>query len=139
MSGQALADALRAEHAAIYAYGVLGPHLDGATMPFAVEAEAAHRRRRDALIVRLTSLHATAPAAEPAYAVPAAVTDQASALRLAITVEERCAGPWRAALPDLTGDDRALAADALIDCAVRATRARDIAGVRPATVPFPGR
>jgi hypothetical protein len=139
MSAESLADALRAEHAAIYAYGVLGSHLDGVTVPFAVEAEAAHRRRRDILILRLTGLNATAPAAEPAYAVPTGVTDRLSALRLAITVEERCAAQWRAALADVTGDDRALAADALIDCAVRATRARKLAGVRPATVPFPGR
>jgi hypothetical protein len=133
-----LADALRGEHAAIYAYGVLGAHLDAATVPLAVLAESAHRARRDALMLRLTTEDATPPPAEPAYALPAPVTDQASALRLAISVEERCAGLWRQALADVTGDDRALAVDALTDCAVRATRARAAAGVQPATVPFPG-
>jgi hypothetical protein len=133
-----LVDALRAEHAAIYAYGVLGAHLDPATVPFAVAAEAAHRTRRDALILRLVALNATAPPAEPAYALPAPLTDQATALRLAIQVEQRCAGLWRPVLPAVTGVDRGTAVDALIDCAVRATRARDLAGVKPVTVAFPG-
>jgi hypothetical protein len=133
-----LVAALKAEHAAIYAYGVLGAHLDAGTVPFAVQAESAHRARRDALDLRLADLKASAPPAEPAYALPSPVTDQASALRLAITVEERCAGQWRAVVAESTGDDRAMAADALIDCAVRATRARHLAGVTPATVAFPG-
>jgi hypothetical protein len=133
-----LADALRGEHAAIYAYGVLGAHLDATTVPLAVQAEAAHRARRDALMQRLTAKDATPPPAEPAYTLPAPVTDQASALRLAITIEERCAALWHQALPDVTGDDRALAVDALTDCAVRATTARASAGVQPTTVPFPG-
>jgi Domain of unknown function (DUF4439) len=138
MSG-ALVDALRGEHAAIYAYGVLGAHLDAATVPLAVQAEAAHRARRDAVVLRLGAAGVPAPPAEPAYALPSPVTDQVSALRLAITIEERCAGLWRQALPEVTGDDRALAADALIDCAVRAARLRTAAGVTPPTVPFPGR
>jgi hypothetical protein len=91
------------------------------------------------LVARLEALGATAPVAEPAYALPAPVNDRGAALSLAITVEERCAGVWRQALPEVTGDDRALAVDALTDCAVRATKARVAAGVTPATVPFPGR
>jgi Domain of unknown function (DUF4439) len=134
-----LADAVRAEHAAIYAYGVLGAHLDPATVPLAVQAEATHRARRDALVLRLGALKAAVPPAEPAYALPAPVPDQPAALRLAITVEERCAAVWARVLPEATGDDRAFAADALTDCAVRAARARKAAGVTPATVPFPGR
>jgi hypothetical protein len=133
-----LADALRGEHAAIYAYGVLGAHLDGTTVPFAARAESAHRARRDALMLRLGGPSGSAPPAEPAYALPAPVTDQASALRLAITVEERCAALWRQALPDVSGDDRAMAVDALTDCAVQATKARTLAGVQPTTTPFPG-
>ncbi|GII20607.1 ferritin-like domain-containing protein [Planosporangium mesophilum] len=134
-----LTDALRAEHAAIFAYGTLGARLDGATVAVAEVAEAAHRARRDALILRLNALQASAPPAEPAYALPAPVADRAAALQLMITVEERCAAIWRQALPTVTGDDRRLAVDALVDCAVRATKARTLAGVKPATVPFPGR
>jgi hypothetical protein len=139
MTAARLADALRAEHAAIYAYGVLGARLDSTTVRLATEAEAAHRLRRDALMLRLNALRAQVPPAEPAYALPAPVADRAGALRLMITVEERCAAIWRQTLPEVTGGDRQLAADALIDCTVRATKARTVAGVRPATVPFPGR
>jgi hypothetical protein len=139
MTAERLAEALRAEHAAIYAYGVLGAHLDEPTRALAVESESAHRLRRDALLVRLNALGAPAPPAEPAYALPAPVPDRAAALHLMIVVEERCAAIWRQALPEVTDDDRQLAVDALTDCAVRATRARTAAGVKPATVPFPGR
>lgn len=147
-----LTDALRAEYAAIYAYGVLGAHLEGPTVALARQADLAHRARRDALLVRLaagapqgsatpsaTTPAGQPPAAEPAYALPGRVTDQASALNLAVLVEERTAAVWRAALPDTAGTDRRLALDALLDCAVRATRTRRSAGVQPSTVAFPGR
>jgi hypothetical protein len=134
-------DALAAEHAAIFGYGVLGAHLDasGAAAPQARTDEAVHRDRRDTLVARLTGAGATPVPAEAAYAVPFPVTDRTSALRLAVLLEERTAAIWRAALPRTTGDDRKLALDALVDCAVRATAWRRIAGVSPATVPFPGK
>ena len=136
---EALAAALAAEHAAIYAYGPIGVRLDGATADQARAAEAAHRSRRDGLVLLLTEQGGTVPAAEPAYALPFAVTDRASALRLAIEVEERTAAVWRAALPATEGAQRSRALDGLTDAAVRATRWRRAAGVSPATVPFPGR
>jgi hypothetical protein len=139
VADQRLTDALRAEHAAIYAYGALGGRLDAATLPIAAQAEAAHRARRDALVLRLSGTGATPPVAEPAYALPSPVTDQPSALRLMVTVEERTAEVWCAALPDTTGTDRKLALDGLSDGAVHAARARRAAGISPAVVAFPGR
>jgi hypothetical protein len=139
MSGdERFADALRAEHAAIYGYGVVGAHLDGATVPLAVQAEAAHRTRRDALVIRLAARGLTPPPAEPVYALPATITDQATALRLAVLIEERTAAVWRTVLPETAGEERAAALDALTDCAVRATRLRRASGTAPVTVPFPG-
>jgi hypothetical protein len=135
----ALGAALAAEHAAIFAYGPIGVRLTGAAADQARSAEAAHRARRDALVVTLTDAGATAPPAQPTYALPYPVTDPASALRLAVDVEDRTAALWRAALPATTGNDRESALVALIDCAVRATRWRRIAGVVPATVAFPGK
>jgi hypothetical protein len=135
---EGLADALRAEHAAIYAYGVLGARLDAATVALATGAETAHRVRRDALVVRLSGAGATLPPAEPAYTLPSPVTDQHSALLLAVIIEERTAVVWRAALSGTLGEDRKLGLDALIDCAVRATRIRRAAGVEQLTVAFPG-
>ncbi|MEN3608217.1 ferritin-like domain-containing protein [Plantactinospora sp. ZYX-F-223] len=136
---EALAAALAAEHAAIYAYGLIGVRLKGGAAEQARSAEAAHRSRRDELVLLLTERGGPVPAAEPAYAPPFAVTDEASALRLAVEVEERTAAVWRAALPATEGAERTRALDGLTDAAVRATRWRRAAGVSPATVPFPGR
>lgn len=134
-----LSAALVAEHAAIFGYGPVGARLDTTNVALAAAAEAAHRSRRDAIVMRLTGRGVHPPVAETAYALPAPVTDQASALRLAITIEERTAAAWRAALLDTTAEDRRMAVDALVDCAIRAVRLRKAAGVNPATVPFPGR
>lgn len=139
MKPTTLADALAAEHAAIYAYGPIGVRLTDAAASAARVAEAAHRTRRDALILKLSGEGATPAPAAPAYALPYPVTDRASALRLAVEVEERTAAVWRACLPTTAGTDRATALAALTDASVRATRWRRTAGVTPATVPFPGR
>ncbi|HEX5543379.1 MAG TPA: ferritin-like domain-containing protein [Micromonospora sp.] len=135
---EALAAALAAEYAAIFAYGPIGVRLKGGAVEQARAAEAAHRTRRDRLVVLLGAGGGKVPAAEPAYALPFAVTDSASAMRLAIEVEERTAAVWRAALPATTGNQRAQALDGLTDCAVRATRWRRLAGMTPPTVAFPG-
>jgi hypothetical protein len=132
-----LNDVLAGEHAAIYGYGVLGAHLTGPDLALAQQAEAAHRTRRDALLVRLASANPPPPAADPAYALPFPVTDQASALQLATGIEERTGDIWRAALGAVTGDDRHRGLDALTDCALRAARFRRAAGQSPGTVPLP--
>lgn len=136
-----LADALAAEHAAIFAYGLIGVRLAGSDSESGAArgAEEAHRARRDALVLTLTERGARAPVAEPSYQLPFEVTDAGAARRLAVLVEERVAAVWRAALPAVTGADRAPALDALVDAAVRATGWRRAAGVVPATIPFPGR
>jgi hypothetical protein len=134
-----LSAALAAEDAAIFAYGPIGARLGGSATSLARSAEAAHRGRRDALVIKLTEAGATVPPAQPAYALPFPVTDRASALRLAVEVEDRTAAVWRAALPGTTEADRQDALNALVECAVRATRWRRAAGVAPTTVAFPGR
>ncbi|HEX5741686.1 MAG TPA: ferritin-like domain-containing protein [Pilimelia sp.] len=134
-----LAEALGGEHAAIYAYGVLGVRLRGAQAASARAAEAEHRDRRDAALLHLSTAGAEVPAAEPAYALPFPVTDAAAACRLAVVVEERAAGLWRAALAVTEGPGRALALDGLTRSAVWATRWRRAAGPLPWTVPYPGR
>ncbi|WFE96928.1 ferritin-like domain-containing protein [Micromonospora sp. WMMD987] len=137
--GDALAAALAAEYAAIYAYGPIGVRLNDADRRAARAAEAAHRSRRDALVLQLSAAGGTVPGDQAGYALPFPVTDRASALRLAVQVEERTGAFWRAALPVTTGADRTRALNALTDCAVRATRWRRSAGATPLTVPFPGR
>ena len=136
---EALGTALAAEHAAVYAYGVLGARLTGHARGDAVSAEAAHRARRDALLLRVARSGATPSPAAPAYTLPFPVTDVAGALRLAVLVEERTAEAWRAAVPPAGRRDRTTAVAALTDCAVRATRWRRRAHpTAPPTVPFPG-
>lgn len=112
----ALQSALAAEHAAVYAYGVVGGVLDGSSAQ-AQAAYAAHRGRRDQLSAMLGD---AAVAAEPAYELPFEVSGAARARRLATRVEERCAEVYAGVVSRTTGDDRAYAARALTDCSVRA-------------------
>jgi hypothetical protein len=133
------AELLTAEHAAIFAYGVIGARLTGAAATAARSAEAAHRARRDAVTLQLSAGGATPAPADPVYALPFPVTDQAAALRLAVEIEERTGAVWRSALASTSGEERATALTALVDCAVRATGFRRTAGITPATVTFPGR
>lgn len=133
----ALGAALAAEHAAIFGYGVAGAHLTGAALTQAQQWETAHRNRRDALLLRLSSVGITPPAAQAAYALPFPVVDSASAQKLAVQLEERTAAIWRTALGPTTGDDRKRALDALIDSALWAARWRRATGQQPGTVPLP--
>ena len=135
-----LAGALAAEEAAIYAYGPIGVKLTRASeRTEARAAEAAHRGRRDTLVSKLAQLGASAAPAPAAYELPFAVTDRASALKLAIQVEDGVAQAWRVVLPVSQDADRSAALSAMTDAAVRATRWRRLGGITPATMPFPGR
>jgi hypothetical protein len=88
MSIDAAQAALAGEHACVYGYGVAGAHLpDGAESAHA--ALAAHRARRDALTALIRSEGADPVAAEPGYALPSPVTNEASAAALAVLLEER--------------------------------------------------
>jgi hypothetical protein len=134
-----LVAALQAEHAAIYGYGVLGPKLDASTVALAHAADNAHRARRDALIVRLAGAGATPPPTAATYQLPFAVSDRASALRLAVLLEDRTAAQWRLALPATDGDVRKIVLDALIDCTTRGVGFRKAAGTTPLVPVFPGK
>jgi len=135
-----LAGALAAEEAAIYAYGPIGVKLTRVSeRTEARAAEAAHRDRRDTLVSKLAQLGASAAPAPAAYELPFAVTDRASALKLAIQVEDGVAQAWRVVLPVSQDADRSAALSAMTDAAVRATRWRRLGGITPATMPFPGR
>jgi hypothetical protein len=138
MSGE-LTAALTAEYAAIYAYGPIGVRLTGKAAELARAAEAAHRARRDELVLLLGAAGTPVPPAQPAYTLPFAVTDAAAALRLAVEVEERTSTFWWAALAATEGGQRTTVLAGLTDCAVRATRWRRLAGMNPLTVAFPGR
>ena len=135
-----LAAALAGEEAAIYAYGVIGVRFTGdGDRAEARTAEQAHRERRDYLVSRMEQLKASEPPAPAGYQLPFDVTDRASALKLAIRVEDGVAQAWRPVLAVTEAADRTTALSAMTDSAVRATRWRRLAGVSPVTLPFPGR
>ena len=132
--------ALSAEEAAIYAYGILGVKLTAeGELVEARAAEAIHRDRRDALVLRLAALKASTAPAPAGYELPFAVTGRDTALKLAIQVEDGVAQAWRAVLPVTEGGDRSTALSALTDAAVRATRWRKLGQVTPVVLAWPGR
>lgn len=135
-----LQTALAAEHAAVYAYGVIGAHLDGSELALAHEADLAHREARDTVADLISDAGATPDPAAAAYRLPKPVTDRAGALALAVEIETKVAAVWRATLAAVPDADRATALDALIQTAVRAAEWRAAANPSASpTVTWPGR
>jgi hypothetical protein len=154
--------ALAAEQAAAFGYGTLGPRLNpGQHVLLARTCQQAHRARVDstsAVLATLTSPAtgpATAPAPSPSpaassqppdYQLPFPVTDDASAQRLAIVLEESTASAWRYLLATLADAQteagstsaRVTALAALTESAVQAVRWRRILSPTQASVAFPG-
>ncbi|MEV7982694.1 ferritin-like domain-containing protein [Streptomyces sp. NPDC086519] len=119
---RALQAALAAEHAAVYGYGVVGGRIGGQRQAEARQAYDAHRARRDALVREVRDLGGTPVAASAAYALPFAVTDPATAVRLAAELEERVADVYSDLVRASSGERRGSAAGALREAAVRAVR-----------------
>ncbi|WP_084210860.1 ferritin-like domain-containing protein [Pseudonocardia acaciae] len=135
----AVQTALGAEHAAVWCYGLIGAFL-GSNMDRRLREDlTTHRARRDTTIRVLTDSGVRPAPAEPAYRVPAPVTDQPSAMRLAVTAESDAATAWRSVLERC--DDpglRHMALDALVDAAVRGARWSAQLDTKPVVPPFPG-
>ncbi|GAA2767408.1 ferritin-like domain-containing protein [Streptomyces paradoxus] len=129
---RALQDALAAEHAAVYGYGVVGGRIDDGRRKEAVTAYDAHRARRDALVREVKDLGGRPVAASAGYALPFQVPDSPAAVRLAAELEDRVAGVYADLVRAAGGGRRALAAEALREAAVRAVRWRG------ESVAFPG-
>jgi hypothetical protein len=123
---------LEAEHAAIYAYGVLGARLPASTRLLAQHAFDAHRSARD----RLMPL---APGVVLSAAYDVRTPTVPSALALAIQIEDDFAVRWHD-LVAVTTDPllRRLGVQGLQDAAVRACQWRRAAGTSPFTKAFPG-
>ncbi|KUL35759.1 ferritin-like domain-containing protein [Actinoplanes awajinensis] len=135
-----LAGALAAEEAAIWAYGLIGVHLrEGSEQNQARAAEDEHRVRRGDLVDRLARLQASTAPTPAGYELPFPVEDRASALKLAVQIEDGVGQAWRVVLPVTENADRTEALAALTDAAVRATKWRKLAKITPLTLIFPGR
>ena len=138
----ALFDAVAAEHAAIYGYGLVSAHVMPDDNELVSKAVAEHRDQREAAVALLTEQSITVPLPAVGYQLPIAVNSPANAARLAIQMESDCAVAWRAVLEQSSGDNaeqnRAFAATALTQCAVMAARWRQVLGAWPVTEAFPG-
>ncbi|MDA0637616.1 ferritin-like domain-containing protein [Nonomuraea sp. MCN248] len=82
-----LRKALAAEHAAVFAYGVLGARTSGSLRDRLTRAFAAHRDRRDELRRLITARGGRPAEPQPSYALPSIPSSGPAAARLAAHVE----------------------------------------------------
>ena len=135
----ALNDALAAEHAAVWGYGVVGAALDDDARGTAAGAETAHRDLRDRLFTLLGERKADPAPPEGAYTLPFPVLSAADAAALAVVLEDGVAGAWVRVLDQAAERSiRELAVSALGETEVRAVAWRVAAGKSPVTTAFPG-
>lgn len=115
---------LAGEHAAMYAYGVVGGRRvsNAPEAGRAARAYVVHRARRDALTAALRAAGADPVPAAATYELPVAVTSAATARRVGQQVEDRCSVLYAllvAVTPAERDGVRAQAAVALSDAGLR--------------------
>jgi hypothetical protein len=123
---EAVQQCLAAEHAAVYGYGVVGGVLAdiaeaGGLRTYTQECYDAHRARRDALTELLTGSGQTPVAAHPAYRLPGPVVGTSGCTALGRQIERRSAAVYAFTVSKTSDGTRAMAVDALTDCALRET------------------
>lgn len=135
----ALYDALVAEHAAIYGYGVVSAHSLPTRNELVSESLAQHRERREKAVSLLEAQSVTVPLPAAGYQLPMAVETPTDAATLAVLMEEDCAVAWRAVMEQSDAEqDRGFALNAVTQCAVMAARWRRVLRAWPVTTAFPG-
>lgn len=134
----ALQTALASEHAALWAYGLVAA-FDPAAGATVTQMVTSHQNTRDVAANLIVQGGATPVGPHAAYTSPKPVTNVASAIALALTIEGDCADAWRAVIGS-TDDStlRGTALSALTDAAMRMVTWRKAAGDTVLTVPFPG-
>lgn len=135
----ALQQALSAEQAAVWVYGLVSAFLPDSYDKAVDKYMAAHRDRRDATERLLAAAAITPISPEPAYTTPKPVTDKESAITVLTVAEDDASVAWRAVL-DRADDPgvRQAALESLTEAAVRGTRWRQDAGTEPAAIAMPG-
>lgn len=116
----AMQAALAGEHAAVYAYGVIGGRLDYGSndQELATRLHSAHRSRRDELTDLLTAAGAKPAGAEPAYDLPGDIETAEDARPLGQQVEDRCTVLSAGIVAVATGTVRSFAVTAQSESAV---------------------
>jgi hypothetical protein len=115
-----LGEVLAAEHAAVYAYGAVAAQLSGSARSAALDGLDVHRERRDRLRRMVLDGGGKPIEAQAAYELPRPLAGKAVA-ELAAGVERDIALAYGALVAASSDDDRAFAARALQDAAVRET------------------
>lgn len=126
----ALAAAILGEEAALYAYGVAGPWLDGPDRDLALGGLAAHRAR---VLVLRGEAPDTDEAGAPGGFVSGPVDSAESARALLAQVEARLASTYADLAAEVTGGQRRNAVLSACECSVRSI------AWGGATAAFPGR
>ncbi|MBG0828783.1 ferritin-like domain-containing protein [Planomonospora sp. ID67723] len=131
-SDQGLGAALAAEHAAVYAYGVIAARTTGRLRTTATSAFNAHRARRDRLRTLITARGGTPSEPRAAYALPITPSTAAQAVELAVLVERGVTAAYLELAASDDADLRRMAALAMQECVTRSY------GLRPEIEAFPG-
>lgn len=135
----ALREALAAEHAAVWGYGVVGAGLGAQDRATAAAAEAAHRDVRDQVTALLDQRRAEPVEPKGAYALPFPVLSAVDASALAVVLEDGVAAAWVRVLDRAAQrSTRELAVGVLTGAEVRAVGWRTAAGQKPVNQAFPG-
>lgn len=135
----ALFDAIAAEHATIYGYGIVSAHSTPEVNYLVSEAMLEHRTRREAAITLLGQRGADVPLPAAGYSLPTEVDSPTEATNLAVTMEQDTATAWRAVVEQATDQTiRAFGVTALTESAAMAAQWRRVRGDATIIVAFPG-
>ncbi|MFF3439033.1 ferritin-like domain-containing protein [Streptosporangium sp. NPDC002721] len=129
---QGLGTALAAEHAAVYAYGVIAARTTGRLRATTTAAYNAHRARRDRLRTMIITAGGTPAEPKAVYELPVTPSSAAQAVELAVLVERGVTGAYLELAASTDPALRKMAALAMQECVVRSY------GLRPEIEAFPG-
>jgi Domain of unknown function (DUF4439) len=128
----ALQDALAAENAAIFGYGVAGAYMSGAQRSTATAFWNAHRSAGDTLAGMLRARGAQPAAADASYKLPFTVRERSQAVALAVYLEDGVTAAYLGLVGATAAGLREFGARAMQASAVRA------AHWRGSSLAFPG-
>lgn len=136
---EGLQAALRAEHSAIWGYGIVGASVALESRPAVRDVDAAHRARRDELADLIVLRGADPDPAEASYELPFSVADLTRAFQLAARLEAGVAQGYAFAVSQADSQRaKGFCLTALTDAALRQTTWHQLAGIAPVSPEFPG-